>query len=273
MQNNPQPQKPRQGPEKPRRQRMRLPFEPRQTDAGEWSYDHRRGICITLILYLLIAIGFMWGKIDLGAKPGAGTILVEFPEEKPQARLTPEQIKALEASMRDDFSDVRNRASNENADLNDNLRDAKGTDASKLYEDAGALSDKMAANRQAYEDGLRKVEQMQARTGSQGSETTAQDSKAKGRVTVSFSFTDPVRSSRKLVIPAYKCEGGGEVVVNATLDHNGNVTSATVERSLSSSDHCMQTTAVNSALASRFNMDTSAPAKHRGTITYIFIPQ
>lgn len=262
-------------PQKPQpRQRVRLPFEPRRKDPGVWSYIHRHGIAVTVILYLLVAICFVWAKIAVGPRQGEGMILVDIPEEKQQMRLTPEEIDKLEAMMREDFANVQNRISNDNAELNDRLRDAKGTNASELYNDANALSDQMAANREAYEEGLRRIEEMRSanRGSNSGSETT-QDTKVKGRVTVSFSFTDPVRSSQRLVIPAYMCEGGGQVVVNATLDNNGFVTSATVERGSSTTDNCMQSTAVQAALSSRFNMDTSAPAKHRGTITYIFIPQ
>ena len=43
------------------------------------------------------------------------------------------------------------------------LRDAEGMNASQIYEDAGKLGDQMNANRAAYEEGLRQVEQM--RTG------------------------------------------------------------------------------------------------------------
>ena len=257
----------------PPRQRLRLPFEPRTKDPGTWSYDHRVGICVTIIVYLLFAICFVWAKIGLGDKKGEGVILVDVPEQNRETPLTPEQIERLEAMMREDFSNVRNLSSNENAELNDRLRDAKGINASDLYDEAGSLDDRMRANREAYEAGMRQVEQMRAPRGRSDGGETAQDSRVKGNVTVSYSFTDPVRTKVNLVVPAYMCEGGGQVTVVATLDHNGFVTSATVERGASVSDNCMQSTAVRAALASRFNVDTSAPAKHRGTITYIFIPQ
>lgn len=54
-----------------------------------------------------------------------------------------------------------------------------------------------------------------------GEDSEHQDRKVKGRVTVSFSLTDPVRTSRYLAVPAYKCEGGGEVVVEITVNRGG----------------------------------------------------
>ena len=103
-----------------------------------------------------------------------------------------------------------------------------------------------------------------------GEDSEHQDRKVKGRVTVSFSLTDPVRTSRYLAVPAYKCEGGGEVVVEITVNRAGDVTNARV---VEGGDECMRSSALGSARRSRFNIDDSAPARQQGTITYIFIPQ
>ena len=84
------------------------------------------------------------------------------------------------------------------------------------------------------------------------------------------SLTDPVRTSRYLAVPAYKCEGGGEVVVEITVNRAGDVTNARV---VEGGDECMRSSALGSARRSRFNIDDSAPARQQGTITYIFIPQ
>ena len=41
-----------------KRPRLRLPFEKRKQDAGSWTYDHRIGLCVTLIAYLVLMIAF-----------------------------------------------------------------------------------------------------------------------------------------------------------------------------------------------------------------------
>jgi hypothetical protein len=250
--------------------RLKLPFDKRSGDMGTWSYDHRAGISITVIAYLVFAIIFVSAKIHLGSEKRIDGILIEFPPEERQ-----EQVQQNMEQHYDDFSDVSNRASNENmAELNSSLKDDRGTRASDLYKDADALSDKMRANREAYEAGLRQEQEIiNSRAGNEGAAEERQDSKVKGRVTVSFSFDNPVRTSRKLVVPAYMCEGGGEIVVNATLDINGNVIAASIDSARSYGDQCMQDTALRAARSSRFNLDSKAPDKHRGTISYIFIPQ
>lgn len=89
-------------------------------------------------------------------------------------------------------------------------------------------------------------------------------------MTVSFSLTNPVRTSRWLEVPAYLCEGGGDVVVSVTVNRAGKVVGARV---VEGGDECMRESALRAARSSLFNIDETAPAKQTGTITYIFIPQ
>ena len=137
------------------------------------------------------------------------------------------------------------------------------------YDAAAEAEARMRANREAYEQGLAEERAIRQRRGA-GEDSEHQDRKVKGRVTVSFSLTDPVRTSRYLAVPAYKCEGGGEVVVEITVNRAGDVTNARV---VEGGDECMRSSALGSARRSRFNIDDSAPARQQGTITYIFIPQ
>lgn len=249
------------------KKKLRLPFEKKPTDIGSWSFDHRAGICITLIAYLLFGIAFIGAKINLGGKKGDGTILIEFPqEEKPQPTL--EELRKM-----DDLRNISNRLSNESAELDSELRDDRGTDASELYNDANSLSDNMRANREAYEAGLAREQQMiEAARNSGTAGDAGQNRKYNGKVMVSFSLENPTRHG-SLITPGYQCEGGGEVVVNITVNHNGRVTSADIDRSLSYGSDCIFNTALREAQKARFDVDNTAPAKHRGTITYIFVPQ
>ncbi|MCD7970580.1 MAG: energy transducer TonB [Alistipes sp.] len=263
---NPPPRPPQQA----RHMRIRLPFEKRPGDPGAWSYDHRAGICITLIFFLLIGIALLWWKIDLGGEGPQAMVLVDFPEELTQR---PED-EDRDIQQIDDFSNVRNLSSNDAMDLNSELRDDRGTNASELYQNAASLDNRFQANRDAYEEGLRREQQIinAARQGTEeGTERTT--TRMQGSVTVSYYFADPVRHDMNLVVPAYQCERGGQVVLHVTLDINGHVTSASVDRGNSTGDDCMQQTALAAARGSRFNIDSSAPSRHRGTITYVFIPQ
>ncbi|MEG0807864.1 MAG: energy transducer TonB [Alistipes sp.] len=253
-----------------RRPRLNLPFDNRKRDVGTWTYDNRIGLCVTLIAYLVLMIAFVSAKIFVGSKPHTQGMYIDL---QTLAQMEQERDR-LEREVRErqqdpiDWRSVQNQVSNENA-LNEKLQDDRGTNAAAINNEAAATRNRMQANREAYEQGLAEERAIRDRSG-KADGTEQQDRKVKGRVTVSFSLTNPVRTSRHLVIPAYQCEGGGEVVVEITVSRAGEVVAARVA---SGGDECMQSTALRAARGSRFNIDNAAPAKHTGTITYIFIPQ
>lgn len=259
------PQSPR-----PRRQRLRLPFDNRNEDLVGWIYDNRIGLCVTIVVYLVLSIVFVSAKIGTSSRKSNETIYIDLGAvellEQERDRLM-EEVRRNNQNI--DWNSIRNLSSNENA-LNENLEDEKGTNTSALNASAEATEREMKANREAYERGLREANAIGENRSQGEGNKEHKDSKRKGSVTVSFSFTNPVRYSRHLIKPAYRCEGGGEVVVSVVVNQRGEVTSAWVK---SGGDECMQQTAVESARNSRFDINKSAPAKQQGTITYIFIPQ
>ena len=254
-----------------RRPRLKLPFDNRKEDAGVWAYDHRIGLCVTIIAYLVLMIAFVSSKIVVGRRPHTQGMFIDLQTlaelEKERDRLE-QQVRERQQQDPIDWKSVQNQVSNENA-LNEKLRDDRGTNAAALNDAAAEAERRMRANREAYEQGLAEERAIRER-GSAGEDSEHQDRKVKGRVTVSFSLTNPVRTSRHLSIPAYTCEGGGEVIVEITVNRAGEVTNARVAEG---GDACMRESALNSARRSRFNIDDSAPARQQGTITYIFIPQ
>ena len=261
-------------PERPaRRQRLRLPFDNKKQDAGEWAYDHRLGLSVMVIAYLVLGIIFFASKIVIGSKPHMQGIYVDLQtlEELEAEKERLEREIALKQQNDIDWSAVRNLQSNESM-LNENLRDDRGTNTSEINESASAIAAGMAANRAAYEAGMAEAQSIlnTDRSNSNDKPKERQDSKYKGGVTVRFEFRDPVRTSRDLVVPAYKCESGGQVVVAVVLNTGGEVISARVT---SGGDERMREEALKAARASLFNIDSSAPARHSGTITYTFIPQ
>ncbi len=255
----------------PRKPKLKLPFDNRREDAGTWAYDHRVGLCVTLIAYLLLMIVFVSSKIVVGRRASQQGMYIDLQTlaelEKERDRLERE-VRERQEQDPIDWGSIRNRASNENA-LNERLRDDRGTNTAALKEAAAEAEARMRANREAYEEGLAEERAIRERRGrEEGAER--RDSKIKGRVTVSFSLTDPVRTSRWLEVPAYRCEGGGEVVVSITVNRAGEVTAARIEEG---GDDCMREAALRAARMSLFNIDSAAPARQTGTITYIFIPQ
>ena len=259
-----------QQPPRQRKARLRLPFDNKREDPVNWIYENRIGLCVTIIVSLVISIVFVSAKIGASKREIPNTMYIDLGAVE---LLKDERDRLLEEVRRKnnefDWKSVRNLSSNENA-LNENLEDEKGTDVSELNAAAEAIEKERRANREAYERGLREANAIGENREQGESGKERKDSKRKGNVTVSFSFKNPVRYSRYLVKPAYRCEGGGEVIVSVVVNQRGEVTSAWVE---SGGDECMRQTAVESARNSRFDINNSAPAKQQGTITYIFIPQ
>ncbi len=258
----------------PRRPRLRLPFEERKGDAGEWAYDHRVGLCVTLIAYLVIGIAFVAGKIVVGEREADQSILIDLrtlEELEAERDRLEEEARRREQLEEDpiDWRSVQNQASNENV-LNEALRDDRGTQTAELNESARAMEDRMRANREAWEQGLAEEEAIRRSADGRGDPREVQDGRAKGQVTISYSLKDPVRTRRWFDVPAYLCESGGEVVVSITVNPAGEVIAARV---LSGGDDCMRETALRAARNSLFNIDESAPARQTGTMTYLFIPQ
>ncbi len=258
-----------------RRPRLSLPFDNRREDVGEWAYDHRIGLCVTLIVYLLLAIAFVGSKIIVGGRAAETTVyidlntLVDLEQERDRLeQLTRERQAALEKEF--DWNSVKNVTSNDNV-LNENLKTDRGSQASSLNADAAAAAERMRANREAYERGLAEAEAIRhADKGGSGEQTQREDSKVSGYVTVRLDVKNPVRRERHLVKPAYQCEDGGEVVVEIEVRPDGRITSAHV---LSGGDDYMREVALRAARSSTLDINPSAPERQRGTITYIFIPQ
>jgi TonB family protein len=254
-----------------RRPRLNLPFVKRHKDIGTVVYDHRAGIFAVVIAALVMAIVFVASRITLSSPDTTEGILVDLRTlEELQAEKDRLEREVRMRQSEADFSQIRNAVSNEGAEL----RDDRSTDMHDMQERLDAANDRMNANSNAWDQGMQDIEKMKNdRRGNEKKENAGGDTRAKGRVLVSFSLVAPTRYKDNLVVPGYRCEGGGEVVVDIVVDRAGTLVSAVVNRSLSDSDACMHSTALDAARRSRFTPDGSAPDRQSGTITYTFIPQ
>lgn len=254
-------------------ERIELPFgQHRRKEAGEWVYDHRVTICITVIVYLAIAVALLSAKIILQSRTPEPAVIVDFSDPQQLERLEEELRRAEELNklLNEGMADntpVRNVISNEHASES---HDRLSRETREIFERSDEVMRDMDRNSTEYEQMLADLSVTH-----QQSDLNEEynDYKVKGRVTVSFSLAQPLRHAVRLPVPAYKCSGGGTVVIDVVVSRNGDVLSASVNRSNSSSDNCMTAAALEMALRSRFNVDSSAPGRHSGTITYVFLPQ
>lgn len=255
--------------------KIKLPFEQKSSDWGSWVYEHRAGICVTVIAYLLFGIVFVSARIAVNqneATQGFYVDMEQLIQEKEELEEKVKEMEMLQQMNREYYENVRNATSNADGKLDAGLKDDRGTQASEIYDEANALEGKLNAARESYERGVREANEiLQSKNrAQQGNNDKREDARVKGRVTVSYSL--PGRHATRLPVPAYMCEGGGEVVVAITVNQNGKVIAANVAQG-SSNDPCLTETATKAALDSRFNVDGTAPNRQQGTITYLFIPQ
>lgn len=259
--------------------RLRLPFDDRPTDIGTWTYDHRRGLLVLVIVYLLVCIVFVAGRITVNSSPRNDSIVIDLEtlaalDEKLEQLKEENERLMQEKEQEQQWSSekVRNLASN-NA-LDDNyLKDDRGTNVSELNASAERIAEAAENNRTEYERRLREIEASSKRVADENKsgDDNSGSQKVSGRVTVSYSFENPVRHDTYLPRPSYKCQGSGRVVVSAELDRTGKVVAAKVVSG--TDDECMKEQALQYARRSAFDINNAAPVRQSGTITYEFIAQ
>lgn len=252
---------------------MPLPFENKKIDIVDWMYERRVGLLSMVVVYLLIGIFIISSRITLSPPQTQDSMYIDLIEELEDELEKQKQQEEMERRrFEQEFEDVRNLESNENAQLDAQLKDAAGNQASEIYKEAEQVQARMRANREAYLDALQEQQQAENRpkTENKGEEKEKVERKYEGNVAVSFSLEG--RKAAYLYVPSYQCENGGAVTVNIVVNPSGDVIAATIDRS-STGDVCLREMAINAARRSRFNIDTNAPDKQQGTISYIFVAQ
>ena len=268
--------RPQRRPAAPRRH-IRIDLgDTRAESFGEWLFNHRVGLLVVFAVFVLS------GTVLATARYNVERIDVEYlieivPEEfEEQKQPDVKPIPSIE-ELAQRVQNVRNVISNDAAtEESSGSSEEFDEDIEKLMEE---ITEGMDANRSAYEEGMNSVKGS-GKSGKGGGDNTGdskdkdsdQKGKYQGACTVSYSFTEPVRSHRDLYIPAYTAKGGGVVVLEVLIDRNGAVKSARVAQSTNSE---LNQVALNAArnTRTRFNIDGSAPSPHKGTITYTFIAQ
>ncbi|OBQ57267.1 hypothetical protein JJL45_00680 [Tamlana sp. s12] len=86
----------------------------------------------------------------------------------------------------------------------------------------------------------------------------------------SISFSLPNRTKIYIPIPIYLCEVDGKIIVNVTVNANGDVVDSYVNTSSTSDNECLIERALEYANQSRFSKDPSQKSQ-LGTITFMFV--
>ncbi|MBQ8493525.1 MAG: energy transducer TonB [Alistipes sp.] len=259
----------------PRRANVDL-GDTRSESAGEWLYSHRVGLLVVMVVFMLSSVVLATARYNVDIRPVE--YIIEFVTEEPTVedieRLKMERDR-IQAEINQRLAAVQNV---KNLQSNDASSEAGSMEQTSFDSDMQDMMDKvardMATNRGDYESGVREAKGIGQGSGSgtNAGKGSGDRGKFSGAVTVAYDFRDPVRHHRDLYTPAYRAKSGGVVVVDVWLNRNGEVTAARIQ---SSTNAELNDQALNAARhkRTRFNIDSSAPTSHRGTITYTFVAQ
>ena len=220
-----------------------------------------------IIVLLLFQIGSMAGRteyvFDFSAEMNQSEApKLKAPEPKEDLSFDEEIARRIEQMIAGQSGqEFKNVAT----DRSTALKDDRGTDADKLYEDARRLA-------QELKDGVHPDEPDDNYVADNKQiKKEKQTKEYSGPSVVSYSLDG--RKASRLPIPAYGCFGGGMVTVLIVVDNSGKVIDAKVQDDTSSKDGCLREKAINAAKRSRFSTNTKAPARQHGDIVYQFIAQ
>lgn len=234
------------------------------------SQEDKAGLYTTVIVHLGLLIALLIAGLHFSLQK-ENSFVLDFSKMEEMERLQEEIAKLeKEAELQQAIAEklqrelgstpIRNVAVDRSA-----LKDDRGTDAEQLYKDAERLQKELNAGYELpEEDAVQAPERKPA-------ESKPQTQTYSGPSVVSYSLDG--RKASKLPIPAYRCMGAGQVTVLIVVDPSGTVIGAEVDKSVSSTDGCLQSFAKRAARLSKFSASASAPAKQAGNIVYEFIAQ
>jgi len=235
--------------------------------------EDRAGLYITVIFHLAVIIILLCVQIgrELARE---NSFVLDFTKQEMLEKEQKEEIFKEDISKK--LDELISNAPNVSArsvrniavDGSSQLKDDRNTDADQLYKDAARLAKELKdGTKQAIEENA--VDEA-VETGHH--EKSASEKKEYSGPSV-LSYTLDGRKASHLSIPAYRCNGGGQVTVIIAVNNAGTVVDAKIREEGSSDDGCLRNFAIRAARLSKFSASSSAPAKQMGEIVYQFIAQ
>ncbi len=232
-------------------------------------------LLLAIVIHLLIAIVFMFSKIQ-GMKESTR---IEFEFEKPEidqkapleeeAQKLEEQKKILEQQINEMIANERR---NIGVNINEKVKDEISTE--KYMQQ---LQDQLNAGRPKAPENEIKTSQIDDSKPSEANMNVKPEPVNdkpgiyKGPTNIYYDLEG--RKHVYLPIPVYKCQGMGKIVIEITVAPDGTVIDATIDKSNSQDNDCLQSTALSYAKRTRFNTNNKAPSRQQGVLTYVFVAQ
>lgn len=210
---------------------------------------------------------------NLSLKKQSEFISESYYEVEPEKELTKEEIKLLEA-----IEKLNNTKAETNNAFNENQQTKQFAQAYKTIappEDyvpkSSSFTDGPNTAKRVYEDDKdSKLKEEELSKFSKVNELLKKQKSGgnNSKSTISFSLLN--RTKIYIPIPVYLCEVAGKIIVNITVNANGDVIDSYVNSSSTSDNECLIERALEYANQSQFSADASKPSQI-GTITFYFI--
>jgi len=233
---------------------------------------HKKSIFISVLIYLAVFMFLIASSIKTPIKEEYDGFLVDF-EDLEQLEL-PKQTDLKSENTIDD--------KRLNIAVNEALKD-KPTSNPYDYYNMEEQSDeykeeliKNALSEEEYDEYKNKdyeydVKEYKKEEKKPKQKIVKKETNYQGATYIKYNLKD--RHDRKLIIPTYKCEGYGKVVVKIIVNKLGKVVKAEIISSSANGSDCLNSTALSSAKNSTFDKNIDAPDKQTGTISYTFKEQ
>ena len=236
------------------------------------SKEKKTGFYATIIFHLVVLIIFLLTAIH-GVVSEETSFVLDFSKfEELEKIAKQEEVKAKASKEIDDLLSGKispNQYRNVAVDRNSKpLKDDRFKNPNQVYDEARELQKKLDASRAAA---LREQQGEDAATTGNENLPDSNAPQYKGPSVISYSLDG--RKAMSLPVPAYKCQGGGDVSIQITVNRKGYVTAASVIGNVSSADECIVRSAIAAAKRSRFTASSTASDKQIGEIVYRFIAQ
>jgi len=227
-----------------------------------------------LLLTLLITGTVILSVFNLGLKLHEENITETYYEMEPEKELTEEEIKILEAlESRNNAKAETNAAFNETQESKRFAQAYKTIAPAEDYVPKNQNSD--GNNQETYKKEYEAIDESKLKNEELSSFDKVNDllNKQKGdgnnsRSSISFSLIN--REKKHIPIPIYLCEKNGKVIINITVNSEGDVTDAYLNSNSTSTNDCLVKHALTYAKESRFSTDSSKESQI-GTITFSFV--
>ena len=264
-----------------------LPFVNKNNDFGVWLYNKRVGIISVSVVYLILLFIVLSVKYDITPQNSVERIFIDVAQEviivqKKEEEVVPKvsEEMVLQPDQQVQPQAINNYIIDQNIEGGSEDTDLFDEEGATLHENIESLEQSIRANQESYQKGLALIEEreMERRRLMEQDKTASNKNKLKGsslglkrgNVTVSYDLIG--RTALELEVPAYRCEGGGKVVVDITVSYVGEVIDAKINNTQGVTDDCVPEKALEAARKSLFS-SSHGLSKQYGTITYMFIAQ